>query len=262
MCALPSPVVEYLGQFITETRSPGYFLVDKGGRLQDWGGSLSAYGLRGLRAGTQIQERADFLLGLLPSFDTPLYCPRVEIEPGLFTDIHVFPGDRGDWVLLLDVSADAHQHHQWQQRVHDLSLLQEQRVKALRQQVIADVFLNLDQFMREVLVDASLLADVCAALQILVLERLQGGSYRVIGSIPDWFVRVHPEAMPDEEDWQPGRMFPFLANFLVDAEAFWGDDAVGVLKSGPWRELDGADTELYLEASAVLWGSGKFLLMA
>jgi signal transduction histidine kinase len=180
----------------------------------------------------------------------------------LFTDIHVFPGDRGDWVLLLDVSADAHQHHQWQQRVHDLSLLQEQRVKALRQQVIADVFLNLDQFMREVLVDASLLADVCAALQILVLERLQGGSYRVIGSIPDWFVRVHPEAMPDEEDWQPGRMFPFLANFLVDAEAFWGDDAVGVLKSGPWRELDGADTELYLEASAVLWGSGKFLLMA
>jgi signal transduction histidine kinase len=262
MCALPSPVVEYLGKFIAETSSPAYFLVDKQGRLQEWGGSLSDYGLKDLRAGAQIQQQVDFLVGLLPGIDAPLYCPRVEIEPGLFTDVHVFPGDGGDWVLLLDVSADAWQHHRWQQRIHDLSLLQEQRVKSLWQQVIADVFQNLDQFLRDVLMDASLIADVCAALQILVLERLQSESFRVIGSIPDWFMRVHSAAMPDEKDWQPGQMFPFLANFLVDAEAFWGDDAVGVLKSGPWRELDGAATELYLEASAVLWDTGKFLLIA
>ena len=165
-------------------------------------------------------------------------------------------------MLLLDVSTEARQHRQLQQRLHDLSLLQEQQTKSLWQQVIADVFLNLDQFLRDVLMDASLLADVCAALQILVLERLQSGSYRVIGSIPEWFMRMHSEGIPEESDVQPGRMFPFLANFLLDAEAFWGDEAVGVLKSGPWRELDRSANELYLEASAVLWGTGKFLLIA
>jgi signal transduction histidine kinase len=262
MCALPSPVIEYLGTFVAETRSPGYLLVDKQGRLQEWGGALSAYGLRDLRAGAPIQGQVDFLVGLLPAVDTPLYCPCVEMDSGLFTDIHVFPGDRGDWVLLLDVSADAQQRHRWQQRIHDLSLLQDQQAKSLWHQVTADVFLNLDQFLRNVLMDASLLADVCAALQILVLERLQSGSYRIIGSIPDWIRRVHPEVIPEERELQPGRMFPFLENFLLDAEAFWGEDAMGVLKSGPWREFDRSANELYLEASAVRWGAGKFLLIA
>jgi hypothetical protein len=165
-------------------------------------------------------------------------------------------------VLLLDVSADAQQRRQLQQQIYDLSLLQEQQAKSLWQQVIADVFPNLGQFLSDVLMDASLLADVCAALQILVLERLQGGSYHVIGGIPDWFRRVHAEVIPARNDLQPGRLFPFLKNFLLDAEAFWGEDAEGVLKSGPWRELDRSANELYLEASAVCWGAERFLLIA
>ncbi len=35
-----------------------------------------------------------------------------------------------------------------------------------------------------------------------------------------------------------------------------------MLKSGPWRELDRSANELYLEASAVLWDTGRFLLIA
>ena len=95
MCALPSPVVEYLGKFIAETSSPGYLLVDKHGRLQEWGGALAAYGLEDLRAGAPIQGQVDFLVGLLPGVDTPLYCPCVDMGSGLFTDIHVFPGYGG-----------------------------------------------------------------------------------------------------------------------------------------------------------------------
>jgi hypothetical protein len=113
------------------------------------------------------------------------------MDSGLFADIHVFPGDAGYWVLLLDVSADAQQRRQLQQRHDDLSLLQEQHAQVLWQQVSADVFLNLDQIRREALMDASLLADVCAALQILVLKRLQGGAYRVIESIPAYAEDLH-----------------------------------------------------------------------
>jgi signal transduction histidine kinase len=262
MGALPSPVVEYLATFIADTRAPSYLLVDKHGRLQASGGALAAYGLRDLRVGAPIQEQVDFLVGLLPGGDTPLYCPCIEMDAGLFADLHVFPGDGGDWVLLLDVSAEAQQRHQWQQRIHDLTLLYEQRTTALWQQVIADVFLNLDQFLRDVLMDASLLADVCAALQILVLERLRDGAYHIIGSIPEWFMQLHPQVSLQESVWQPGRMFPFLENFLLDAEVFWGEETVGVLKSGPWREVDASFQEVYLEASAVLWGTEKFLLIA
>jgi signal transduction histidine kinase len=262
MCAFPSPVVEYLEKFWAETSSPGYLLVDKQGRLQEWGGSLSVYGLKELRAGAPIQEQVDFLVGLLPNIDMPLYCPCVEMASGLFTDIHVFPAEGGDWVLLIDVSSAARERRQLHQRIHDLTLLQEQRAKSLWREVVADVFLNLDQFLQDILVDASLLADVCAALQILVLERLQPGSFRVIGSVPEWFTRVHPEVSSTEPDWRPGRMFAFLENFLHDAEMFWSDDTVGMLKSGLWRELDHSANELYLEASAVRWGPKKFLLIA
>jgi signal transduction histidine kinase len=262
MHTLPSPLVEYLGKFITDTGSPAYLLVDKQGRLQEWGGALSAYGLTNLRTGAPVQEQVDFLVGLLPGIDTPLYCPCVEVGSDLFTDIHVFSADRGDWVLLTNVSTAAQERRQLQQRIHDLILLQEQQAQSLRHRVIADVFLNLDQSLHGVLLDASLLADVCTALQILVLERLERDLYRVIGSAPDWYARVYPEDSSRERTLRPGRLSPFLENFLDDAEAFWGEGAAGVLKSGPWREFHRSVNELCLEASAVLWGAGKFLLIA
>jgi hypothetical protein len=86
MCALPSPVVKYLGKFIVETRSPRYLLVDKQGRIQEWGGPLSTYGFGDLRAGAPKHRQVDFLVGRLPGVDTPLYCPCVEIDSGLFTE--------------------------------------------------------------------------------------------------------------------------------------------------------------------------------
>jgi signal transduction histidine kinase len=262
MYALPSPLVEQLGKFIANTSSPAYLLVDKQGRLQEWGGALAAYGLENLRTGAPVQEQVDFLVGLLPGIETPLFWPCVQVGSDVFTDIHVFPADRGDWVLLMDVSAAARERRRQQQRIHDSSLLQGRQAQPLRHQVGADVFLNLGRLPHDVRLDASLLADVCTALQILVLERLGRGLYRVIGSAPDWYLGVCPEDSPAEGDLQPARLSPFLENFLEDAEAFWGEGVAGVLKSGPWREIDRAANELYLEVSAVLWGTGKFLLIA
>ncbi len=119
MCALPSPVLEYLGKFMAATGSPGYLLVDRQGGLLEWGGSLSVYGLTDLRSGVPILNQVDFLVGLLPGTDTALYYPCVELGSGLFIDVHVFPADRGDWVLLLDVSSEAQERRQLHQRIHD-----------------------------------------------------------------------------------------------------------------------------------------------
>jgi signal transduction histidine kinase len=267
MQALPSPVVGYLQGLLAQTRFPAFLLVDKQGHLRECGGDLSTYGLVHPPKGSPVIAQVPFLTGLLPANDGPIVCPCLEIRAGLFIDLHIFPGDDGDWVLLLDASADAGERRRLQQRVQELTLMLERQSRALRQHLVVDVFQQLDQFLRSVLLDpslldASLLAEVCAGLDILVLERLRGDAFRIVGSIPTWFVELAPADLLGQEDLQPGQLFPFLANFLIDAEVFWQKHEVGVVKSGPWRELDRTGKELYLEASAVRWGACQFLLIA
>jgi signal transduction histidine kinase len=97
---------------------------------------------------------------------------------------------------------------------------------------------------------------------MVVLERLQDGSFRLIGAVPDWFRRFHPNAAVRREGLRPDRTFLFLENFLIDAESFWLEQQPGQLKSGLWSEIDQVGDEYYLEASAVCWNQRKILLIA
>ncbi|MCP4692786.1 MAG: PAS domain S-box protein, partial [Desulfobacterales bacterium] len=64
-----------------------------------------------------------------------------------------------------------------------------------------------------------------------------------------------------EKYLKPGVEFPFLENFLVDAEKFWAENQLGRLKSGPWVETDASGNERALEATAVSPGETKILLL-
>lgn len=105
MHSLPSPVVDYLQEFLAQTRCPGFLLVDKQGCMQEWGDALSTYGLTAPLKSAPVTEYVPFLTGLLPAGDAPLVFPCVEISAGLFIDLHILPGTEGDWVVLLDASA-------------------------------------------------------------------------------------------------------------------------------------------------------------
>ena len=129
MSGLPGPVLDFLQAQLQETRSPAYLVVDKGGRLRGWGGKLSTYGITHLQQGSVVAESVHILEGLLPLEDSPIYFPCVETASGIFADIHIFPGDERDWVLLLDATADEVQRRLLQQKAHDLSLLQEHQAK-------------------------------------------------------------------------------------------------------------------------------------
>ena len=104
-------------------------------------------------------------------------------------------------------------------------------------------------------------ADLLNAIDIVVMERLAEGSFRVMGTSLDWFVRFYPEAAAAGERIDPGKRFTFLENFLIDAEDFWRANASGVLGSGLWIESDPSDKEFAFEATAVSLGEKKMLLI-
>src|SRR5262249_37709132 len=97
----------------------------------------------------------------------------------------------------------------------------------------------------------ALLPELLAVLDIVVMERMSVGSFRLSGPAPAWFRCFYPEVTPGQKDLHPGDTFPFLANFLVDAEQFWLTRSAGRLRSGLWNETDARGHEHHLEASAL-----------
>jgi len=103
--------------------------------------------------------------------------------------------------------------------------------------------------------------ELFTALDMVVMERTSIGSFRLSGVPPDWFRHFYPQVIPGQEDLHPGAIFPFLENFLIDAERFWLTHSAGQLKSGLWSEMDLGGREYYLEATAVCLSECTILLL-
>ena len=102
--------------------------------------------------------------------------------------------------------------------------------------------------------------DLLAALDIVIMERLQDRSFRVLGTIPDWFVPIHTAASGGDTP-ELERAFPFLDHFLEEAAAFWRQpNNEGSLRSGPYSAKDGYGVEFHFEVSTVLAERRIFLL--
>ncbi|MGB6297471.1 MAG: HAMP domain-containing sensor histidine kinase [Rivularia sp. (in: cyanobacteria)] len=108
----------------------------------------------------------------------------------------------------------------------------------------------------------SVTAEIFAALNILVLERLDVGKFKFIGNIPKWVRRFcRKNLKPGMEILIPEEDFPFVENFLVDAEEYWQSNDDKPLKSGIWSNLDIAGNEFHFEASALFVNQKKILLI-
>jgi hypothetical protein len=133
MLDVPIPVVAYILTMIVETRSLAYLLVKKDGCLSAWGGKLAVYGVNNLRKGENIGQQVFFLEGLLPLDDVPLFLPRMKTEYGICADVHIFPAEEGDWVLLLDATLDEMQLSLIQQQANNSVLSHEKLIRILNQ---------------------------------------------------------------------------------------------------------------------------------
>lgn len=107
----------------------------------------------------------------------------------------------------------------------------------------------------------SILNEVFATLDVMVVERSANGSFRSIGSVPSWFIWLYPQAEGNTENLQLAQFSSFLENFLIDAEEFWQAQRPGQLRSGTWSENGAAGKEDHLEAAALSVGTRKILLI-
>jgi PAS domain S-box-containing protein len=137
MPALPTPISEFMLKLNVDTRSPAYLLVQKDGRLSEWGGDLASYGMEGLRKDQPVGEQVFFLEGMLPLDSSPLFLPYMKTDSGLSADIYLFTGEEGHtWVLLMDATWEARKRKAIQQKANDLSLyvVEQQKVEEELQQ--------------------------------------------------------------------------------------------------------------------------------
>ena len=103
--------------------------------------------------------------------------------------------------------------------------------------------------------------DLIAALDIVVMERSDAETFRLIGTVPDWSRRFFPKVTSGQKELRPQKTFLFLENFLIDAESFWIENSTGRLKSGTLVEVDLLGSECAIEASALCLGEKKILLL-
>lgn len=107
----------------------------------------------------------------------------------------------------------------------------------------------------------SIEADLFAALDIVVMEFLDDGYFKMVGAIPNWFIQFYPEAA-DGQKLAPETKFPFLENFIIDAQEFWASDKSRKLTSSIWTEFDEAGNEYHFEASVFKLNNTKLLLVS
>jgi hypothetical protein len=133
MLNVPPSVINYVINLMLEHRSLAYLLVKKDGCLLSWGGKLADYGVNDLKKGEDIGQQIFFLEGLLPLDDFPLFLACLKTGDGICADIHLFPSEEGDWVLLLDATVDEMQLSLIQQQANEFVLDQEKVTRILNQ---------------------------------------------------------------------------------------------------------------------------------
>ncbi|MFY9224084.1 MAG: HAMP domain-containing sensor histidine kinase [Blastocatellia bacterium] len=93
--------------------------------------------------------------------------------------------------------------------------------------------------------------ELLVALNVVALERLDTGLFKLLGNLPDWFPDIYPDVISESKELKLEGVSPFLDNFLIDAENFWQHTESGHLKSGLWIETNNVGKEYYLEAVAL-----------
>lgn len=129
---LPVTVVDHLNSEYLGHVRPFCFLMDKDFHLLETWGNPEWCGFSGFRRGQSLADALPYLSGGVSQAAQKL--EFVTIQDGVVVHLHVFPGDGGFYVVLLDASRDHDVRQEKQQSVNELRLLQLRQGKMIGRQ--------------------------------------------------------------------------------------------------------------------------------
>jgi hypothetical protein len=111
-------------------------------------------------------------------------------------------------------------------------------------------------------VSESVLAQLAAALDMVVMEQVPGGTFLQIGDAPppEWFTRLYRTAGRERRPTL-AQSFPGLSSFLSEAEAFWDRQDGGRLDSGDFLVADASGQDVPITATAIAMKRRRFLII-
>jgi hypothetical protein len=111
-------------------------------------------------------------------------------------------------------------------------------------------------------VSASMLSTLMSILDIVVLERLPGGAFKLLAHdpAPSWFTEAFSSAL-EGAPATLAQAFPILDPFLSEAEAFWGRTNYGRLDGEAFVVAGPGGRNLPLVTVAVALDGRHFLLL-
>ena len=103
--------------------------------------------------------------------------------------------------------------------------------------------------------------EILNVFDALILEVESGDKYLTIGVIPGWypFSASSDHSLLDPIDFILQSCF--LPCFLIEAEEFWETQEQGMVSSGLWSEQALLKDESYMEATALIQGTRRFLII-
>ena len=237
----PATVVDKILQVTLRSNRFAYIAIDDSGNLASQGGELVALGLPAWRHGQPVADEALFLSGMLPMTSDYERIDSLELAPGRIVDLHLFRDDSLVWVLFVDRSDDIEWEASARQSANERSLLKQQIAREKDHGGHFDFF---------------------ESLNMVAMRRRDDGAFEQLEPAAERFAEVYPEAMNDDGLLHPQEKFPFVENFLIDAEALWSEPSNNHrIRSGPWLETVASNQELALEATAANWKGQKLLFI-
>ena len=96
-----------------------------------------------------------------------------------------------------------------------------------------------------------------------LFEYPRGGVFRPIGRLPSWFEGLSGQRCTPRARLRLAERFPFIKNFLIDAEKVWRSNSNTWAKSGLWIERGADGREIPLECSAFTYkGINIFIILS
>ena len=112
--------------------------------------------------------------------------------------------------------------------------------------------------------EISMLRIILQQMSIAGFRLSAGGFFVPLFELPDWFTQLYQDKFSvysERDEYFLGVAFPFIENFLFDAEQIWSQAKSEHLQSGLWTEENDKGYEVYLEAIAINAGNEPVLLL-